>query len=168
MDINATPHLDQSVNETGCCPKFNPDGWNDQELHFRDKHFLRAETRSALHIPINMGSVFNRVNTHVEESGGWDDENMIVLSRDLSAFKAEHYFSLDRDVPEEEMATLSGDFITRVFEGPYREIKGWHAIMEDMVRAQGKDPGRIYFFYTTCPRCAKHYGKNYVVGLAEV
>jgi hypothetical protein len=26
----------------------------------------------------------------------------------------------------------------------------------------------MYFFYTTCPRCAKHYGKNYVVGVAQV
>jgi len=26
----------------------------------------------------------------------------------------------------------------------------------------------MYFFYTTCPTCAKHYGKNYVVGVAKV
>jgi len=26
----------------------------------------------------------------------------------------------------------------------------------------------MYFFYTTCPKCAKKYGKNYVVILAEV
>lgn len=23
-------------------------------------------------------------------------------------------------------------------------------------------------FYTTCPRCARAYGKNYVIGVAEV
>ena len=27
---------------------------------------------------------------------------------------------------------------------------------------------RLFFYYTTCPRCAKQYGKNYVVGLAQV
>jgi hypothetical protein len=26
----------------------------------------------------------------------------------------------------------------------------------------------LYFFYTTCPKCAKHYGKNYVVAVAKV
>jgi len=26
----------------------------------------------------------------------------------------------------------------------------------------------MYFFYTTCPTCAKHHGKNYVVGVAKV
>lgn len=168
METNAVPHYDQSNNETGCCPRFNPDGWDNRELHFEDKHFLRAETRSAMHIPLNMGRVFDRVNTHIEDTGGWEDDNMIILSRDLSAFKSEHYFSIDRDVPDEEMTTLSGDFVTKVFEGPYREAARWHADLEDTVRARGKDPGRIFFFYTTCPRCAKHYGKNYVVGVAEV
>jgi hypothetical protein len=26
----------------------------------------------------------------------------------------------------------------------------------------------MYFFYTTCPKCAKKYGKNYVVILAQI
>lgn len=168
METNALPHYDQGDNETGCCPRFNPEGWDDRELHFENKGFLRAETRSALHIPLNMGRVFDRVNTHVEDSGGWEDDNMIVLSRDLSAFKGEHFFSIDRAVPDEEMAELSGDFVTKVFEGPYRDAPKWHAALEDMVRARGREPGRIFFFYTTCPRCAKHYGKNYVVGVAEI
>jgi hypothetical protein len=24
----------------------------------------------------------------------------------------------------------------------------------------------VYFFFTTCPKCAKAYGRNYVVGVA--
>lgn len=27
---------------------------------------------------------------------------------------------------------------------------------------------KVYFFYTICPKCAKYYGKNYVIGVAEV
>ncbi|MGD9980573.1 MAG: hydrolase [Hyphomonadaceae bacterium] len=27
---------------------------------------------------------------------------------------------------------------------------------------------RIYLFYTTCPKCAKAYGKNYVVAVAQL
>ncbi|MHC4509420.1 MAG: hydrolase [Planctomycetota bacterium] len=26
----------------------------------------------------------------------------------------------------------------------------------------------MYFFYTTCPKCAKVYGKNYTVLLAKI
>jgi NMD protein affecting ribosome stability and mRNA decay len=27
--------------------------------------------------------------------------------------------------------------------------------------------GEMYFFYTTCPKCARKYGKNYVAILAQ-
>lgn len=101
METNTLPRFDDSVNETGCCPRFNPEGWDGRELHFRDKRFLRAETRSAMHIPLNMGRVFARVNSRIEEAGGWDNDDMIVLSRDLSPFKAEHLFSVPRDIPGE-------------------------------------------------------------------
>jgi hypothetical protein len=51
MQTNALPDCDMSVNTTGCCPKFNPQGWDAQELHFRDKPFVRATTRSLMHVP---------------------------------------------------------------------------------------------------------------------
>lgn len=167
METNRVPHYDDSVNTTGCCPKFNPDGWDGQDLHFRDKKFVRAETRSAMHIPLNMETVFERVGSHMEDADAYDKDNMIVLTRDLSAWKAEHLFSTDKDVPGEEMTTLSGDFVTRVFEGPYRQAAIWHDEMKDLAGQKGK-PGEVYFFYTTCPNCAKAYGKNYVVGVAEI
>jgi hypothetical protein len=40
--------------------------------------------------------------------------------------------------------------------------------METYVQAKGKKMDTLYFFYTTCPKCAKHYGKNYVVEVAKV
>jgi hypothetical protein len=40
--------------------------------------------------------------------------------------------------------------------------------MDQWVRAQGKTIQKLFMFYTTCPKCARHYGKNYVVILARV
>jgi hypothetical protein len=102
-----------------------------------------------------------------EAAGGYDPDNTIVLSRDLSPWKAEHLFATDKNVPDEDTTSLSGDFVTKVFEGPYREAKSWYSEMENVVRSRGKDPARIYFYYTTCPKCAAAMGKNYVVGLAK-
>jgi hypothetical protein len=168
MELNALPHYDDSINETGCCPRFNPEGWDDRSLHFRDKRFLRATSKSAMHIPLDMGKVFRRVQEHVEATGGWDKDDMIVLSRDLSAFRSEHLFAVPRPVEGEEMTTLSGDFVTKVFEGPYREAKNWEREMRALVEAKGGTPSDVYFFYTTCPKCAKAYGKNCVVGVARL
>ena len=53
-------------------------------------------------------------------------------------------------------------------EGPYRDAPMWIGVMESQAAAQGKKAKRTFLYYTTCPRCAKHYGKNYVVGFAEI
>ena len=66
------------------------------------------------------------------------------------------------------MTTLSGTFLSKVFEGPYRLVPKWMKTMQEHVTAQGKTPAKTYCYYTTCPRCAKKYGLNYVVLLAQV
>jgi hypothetical protein len=168
MQTNELPRYDDSVNTTGCCPRFNPEGWDVQELHFEDKPFLRATTKSAMHVPLNMGKVFSRVQEHIVGAGAYDPNDTIVLSHDPSPWQGEHLFSVSQSVEDEEMTTLSGDFITKVFEGPYREAKHWDEEMRELVAAKGGTPSDVYFFYTTCPKCAKAYGKNYVVGVARL
>lgn len=167
MQTNTLPRYDDSDNPTGCCPRFDPEGWDGQELHFENKDFVRATTRSAMHIPLNMGRVFERVQRKMVTTGAYDPDNCIVLSRDLSPWESEHLFAVSATVPDEEAVTLSGDFITRVFEGPYRDAKDWYAEMRDLAREKGATTDEVYFFYTTCPKCAKAYGKNYVVGVAR-
>lgn len=167
MQINELPRCDSSVNTTGCCPRFNPQGWDGQELHLRNRPMVRAVTWSALHVPLNMGRVFARVQSHIAEAGAFDPRDCIVLSRHRSPWTSEHYFPVTNPIETETMTTLSGDFITKVFNGSYREVYRWRRQLQDLVRARGGTPGAIYFFYTTCPDCAKTYGENYVVGVAE-
>ena len=168
MQTNVVPTIDLSINTTGCCPKFNPEGWDDQTLHFDNKLFLRAVTKSLHHVPIDMGQVFARVQERMEDIGAVEPSRAIVLSRELSESQAEHLFASDKDVPGEEMVRLNGTFITRVFEGPYSDEVEWRAQMAERASTLGSDHGRIFMFYTTCPTCAKAYGQNYVVGFAEI
>lgn len=167
MELNKTPRYDDSDNPTGCCPRFEPEPWDDQELHFKNKLFVRATTRSLLHIPINMGRVFQKTFNAIEDAGALDIDQFVVLTRDLSPWKSEHYFAVSREVPGEEMVHMSGDFITRVFEGPFKESPKWYHQMQEMMEKVGKKAEKVYFFYTTCPNCAKVYGKNYVVGFGK-
>lgn len=168
METNVLPRMEMSTEETGCCPRFDPKGWDGQILHFENKKFVRATTRSLMHVPINMGSVFTRVQTAIEENGAQSPDGYLVLSRDLSSTEGEHHFAVTKDVPGEEMVSLSGDFLTRVFEGPFRQAKHWHHDMEVAAEAAGHTAKRVFMFYTTCPRCIRTYGKNYVVGFAEI
>jgi hypothetical protein len=167
MLINQLPPFDQSDNKTNCCPRFKPEPWADQELHFDRKPFVKASTVSAFHVPLNMGSVFAKTYAAIQQAhaGGG---GFLVLSHDDSAWHAEHLFAVDHDVPGAEMVRLSGDFLTRVFEGQFEEAPSWAAAMEVYVKEKGRHLDTMYFFYTTCPKCARHYGKNYVVGVAKV
>lgn len=40
--------------------------------------------------------------------------------------------------------------------------------MNALVKDKGKQVKKTYFFYTTCPKCAKFYGKNYVIAVSEI
>ena len=40
--------------------------------------------------------------------------------------------------------------------------------MTEYVQAKGKTMKKLYFSYTTCPKCAKVYGKNYVVLFGQI
>ena len=168
MEINALPKYDMSDNPTECCPRFKPDGWDGQELHFKDKLFVKATTRSIFHIPLNMGSVYPETFEAIENAGAHSDDDFIVLSYDPSPWRSEHYFSVTKEVPSQEMVHMSGDFITKVFEGPYKNAPKWEKEMEALVKSRGKEAKRTYFFYTTCPKCAKYYGKNYLVAVTEI
>ena len=168
METNALPKYDMSDNPTHCCPRFNPEGWDEQELHFKDKLFVKVTTRSLFHIPVNIGSVFPATFKALEDAHAQNMEQFIVLSHDPSAWRSEHYFAVTKDVPGKEMVKLSGDFMTKVFEGPYRNAPRWEKDMESFVKSKGKQVVNTYFFYTTCPKCAKFYGKNYMVAVAQI
>lgn len=167
MQTNALPVFDMTDNETNCCPRFHPEVWDNQALHFENKPFVRASTVSLFHVPLNVGSVFTRTWEAIRQVHA-DTGEFLVLSRDDSPWHAEHLFAVARPVPGAEMVHLSGDFVTKVFEGPYSDAPKWCAAMERRVEETGRRLGALYFFYTTCPRCARHYGKNYVVGVAKL
>ena len=168
METNVLPKYDTSDNPTNCCPRFKPVGWDAQELRFSGKLFVKAKTRSIFHVPINFGSVFQRTFSDIEKANAHSEDNFIVLSYDTSAWSGEHYFSVTREVPGHEMVKMTGDYLTKVFEGPYKNIPKWEKEMEMFVKEMGKRVKKTYFFYTTCPKCAKIYGKNYIVAVSEI
>ncbi|MDP3965151.1 MAG: hypothetical protein Q8Q20_05890 [bacterium] len=167
METNQLPVMNMDKSETGCCPRFNPEGW-ETELIFDNKKFVKAKTRSFFHIPLNMGSVFKKVSANIEKAGAFPDDHYLTLTHDPSAWKSEHFFAVTKDVPAEEVTTLSGHYLTKVFEGSFQHAGKWAMEMDVYVKNRGQEIKKLYFFYTTCPRCLKVYGKNYVVAFAEV
>jgi hypothetical protein len=156
---------DQVVTE--CCPPFDPALWDGKEITWDRKPFLQDRVVSFLHIPLNFGSVMKR-NMAAIEAAGVATQDRIVLSDENSLWGADVYIAIAKDVPGARTTTISGTFLAKVFEGPYRDVRKWIEEMKSLLAAKGKSLQKLYFFYTTCPKCAKKYGKNYVVLLAQL
>ena len=155
------------MNNEICCPKFNSDGWDEKEIKWENKKFVVDSVSSFLHIPLNFGSVMKR-NISMIESASAKPKAMIVLSDEGSLWGSNVYIEITRDVPDVKIAGISGTFLSKVFEGPYKDIGKWIKEMKDYAKAKGKEIKKQYFYYTACPKCAKVYGKNYVVLIAQI
>jgi len=150
-----------------CCPRFDPKPWDEVTLTWEGKRFVKDHVISFLHIPLNFGKVMKR-NVGAIEAVDAGPEIMVVLSDENSLWGADVYIEVTKDIPGASMATISGTFLSKVFEGPYRNMRRWIEEMRAFVQNKGKSLQKMYFFYTTCPKCAKKYGRNYVVILAQV
>jgi len=168
METNRIPAAGSGDNPTSCCPRLDPAGWDRQTLHFEGKPFVRAITHSVDYVPTDMAEVFGATSAAIAAANAWPDGESLVLSRDLSPSEAEQLFAVKGDVPRAEMVRLDGDFRTRVFEGPYEQAPQWKTAFERELAGEGLSADRIYFYYTTCPKCAAVYGKNYVVAIARL
>jgi len=152
---------------TECCPRFEPDPWDDKVITWEKKPFLQDRVLSFLHIPLNFGAVMKRSMAAIEAAGAIPDQ-VVVLSDENSLWGADVYVAISKDIPGARTTTLSGTFLAKVFEGPYRNMRKWIGDMKSFVKSREKAIQRLYFFYTTCPKCSKKYGKNYVVILAQL
>ena len=153
--------------ETGCCPRFDPAPWNEKEITWQDKLFIKDHIRSFLHIPLNFDKMIVRNMEKIKSAGALAPEPLMFTDEN-SLWGADVYIAVGKEVPGAAMEKLSGTFLSKVFEGPYKDAGKWAKDMEKHVRSKGKEPKKMYFFYTTCPKCAEYYGKNYTVILAKI
>ncbi|MGD8543685.1 MAG: hypothetical protein PVG48_01025 [Candidatus Bathyarchaeota archaeon] len=153
--------------ETGCCPRFNPEPWDEKEVTWQDKLFIKDHVRSFLHIPLNFGKVVVKNMEMIAATDAFVPQPL-MLSEEKSLWGSDVYIAVSKEVPRTEMTKISGTFLTKVFEGPYKNAGKWAKEMEAYVKSKGKEIKKMYFFYTTCPKCAEVYGKNYTVLLAKV
>ena len=153
--------------ETGCCPRFDPEPWDEKEVTFQDRLFVKDHVKSFLHIPLNFGKVMVRNMERIQRAGALPPKPL-MLCEEKSLWGSDVYIAVSKDVPGAEMVRVSGTFLTKVFEGPYKDAGKWARAMAEYVKAKARQMKKMYFFYTTCPKCAKYYGKNYTVILAQV
>ena len=161
-----TPNIQE---QDMCCPEFNPELWKDKEHVWKDKLFVRDYVRQIFHMPLNMGKVMTRMDEKIRaEKAELKGDSFLTLSYDPSPWKSEMYIAVSKEVSGMESVRLSGKFISKVYEGPYNHVPKWITDFDSYLNEKGLKSLKYYFYYTTCPKCAKKYGHNYVVVFAQI
>jgi Bacterial hydrolase len=155
------------VNQETCCPRFDPTLWDGKMLDWKDKRFIKGKVLTIFHMPMNFGRVMKRLDEEVRKSGATIPDRL-CLSDHTSKWNMDVYLAVDREIPEVENVTWSGEFFSKVYDGPYKDTGKWCKDFESLAKGKGLNIRTWYMWYTTCPKCAKKYGKNYVVIMANL
>lgn len=150
-----------------CCPPFDPEGWHDKMLNWDQKPFVRSSVCTLFYMPLNFGSVIKRLMAKTDQAGATLPD-WLCLSDHTSRWNMDIYLAVDKPVPGADNRTLSGKFFSRVYEGPFKDTGKWTEDFKSQAQLRGLTIAKWYMWYTTCPKCARKYGKNYVVIIAEV
>lgn len=154
-------------NDSICCPEFNPTNWDDKFIEWKDKKFIKDKIATFFYIPLNFGQVMKRVDAKVTKNGATIEDNL-CLSNHTSKWNMDIYLAVDKEIPTANNTTLSGNFYSKVYEGAFSDTEKWSKDFKDIIKKKGLSIKKWYMWYTTCPKCAKKYGKNYVVIIAEI
>lgn len=149
-----------------CCPQFDPIPWDNKEFSWDKKRFVKDKVCTLFYMPINFGRVMKRVQEKIKQSGATVQEGM-WLSDHTSKWNMDLYVAVDREVAGLEHVALSGTFFSKVYEGNFKDTGKWTQDFENGIKGKGASIKKMYMWYTTCPTCAKKYGKNYVVIIGQ-
>ena len=153
--------------ETTCCPKFDPAPWDGQIFEWKDKPFIKAKVFTFMFMPVNFGGVMKKLDEKVRAAGAVSKDFM-CLSDHTSMWNMDVYLAVDKEVDGLITEKISGKFVSKVYEGEFKDTGKWMQDFDKYVTDKELKLVRPYMWYTTCPKCAKIYGKNYVVILGKV
>jgi len=153
--------------EKVCCPKFDPAPWDGKVVEWKDKKFIKDKVFTFMFVPMNFGGAMTRLMKKVDDAGAKTLDYM-CLSDHTSKWNMDLYLAVDKEIEGAENVTLSGKYLTKVYEGDFKETGKWMEDFAKFAKDKGHKIKKTYMWYTTCPKCAKKYGHNYVVTVAEV
>lgn len=153
--------------EKMCCPPFNPELWDNKLLEWTNKKFITSKVKTFMFMPINFGKVMTNLQKQVEDSGA-KMLDYLCLSDHNSKKNMNVLLAVDKEIEGTNNTTLSGKFYSKVYEGPFKDTGKWCEDYESYINKLNFKIKKWYMWYTTCPKCAKKYGKNYVVIISEI
>ena len=145
-----------------CCPKFDPAPWDGKISEWDKKKFIKDHVFTFFYMPVGFGALMKKLVEKVARAEA-NMTDQLCLSDCTSKWNMDVYLAVDKEIPDAENVTISGKFFSKVYEGPFQDTGKWCKDFESHLKDKGMNFKKLYMWYTTCPKCAKVYGKNYTV-----
>lgn len=157
----------ETKEEPICCPPFDPAPWDEKTHVWTNKMFIKDRVCTFFYVPLNFSRVMIRTDKLIRASGG-NVPDYLALSEHTSKWNMDIYIAVDKEIKGARNTTFNGIFASKVYEGPFKDSGKWQQDFSIWCKNKDYKPLRRFMFYTTCPKCAKKYGKNYVVLIAQI
>lgn len=154
-----------------CCPEIDPSSWNEKTTTWQRKPFLAKSIPQLFHMPVPGGyaKAIGALWKEAQQNGiAPKQEDCFMLTRDISAWKAEILIAVTESKAGLDMHELNGTFASKVYDGPYNKIPEFMKDMNEWLAKEGKRGREYFFWYPYCPACAKKYGHNWIVIIAQL
>lgn len=164
-----------NTNNQECCPEFKPGKWDKKSFNWEEKQFIKESIPTFFHIPFPpmIGKKITRMMNLATSADKIDSkkDEVLVLFQDPGVFRSNVYISVTGAVPGANNAKIPGNFIARVYDGPYNAVPKFIKDMNMFLETEGKKIPRddeYYIHYAYCPKCAKKYGHQYMILFARI
>ena len=110
------------MNENECCPNFDPTPWDGVLFEWNKKKFIKDKVTTFLFMPMNFVNVMKKLDEKVRAAHATIPDWM-CLSDHTSKWNMKLYLAVNKEIPGEENMTLSGKFLSKVYEGAFQDTE---------------------------------------------
>jgi len=108
------------MNEDNCCPKFDPTPWDSVIIEWNEKKFIKEKVTTFLYMPMNFSSIMKKLDEKVRTAHATIPERK-CLSDHTPKWNMNVYVAVDKDIPGAENMTVSGKYLSKVYEGAFQD-----------------------------------------------
>jgi len=125
--------LEEQNKEEVCCPRLNSELWNEKIFEWKNKKFVKASVFTLFFMPINFGAVISKL---MGKAGKYMSKESMCLSDHTSKWNMDIYVVVDKEVEGLDNVSLGGKFLSKVYEGNFKDTGIWCQDFENMLKVK--------------------------------
>lgn len=159
----------KKTKKKGCnCPSVDVKKYDNETITWKDRYFYITPQPCFFHEPINFAVRIENAFTYIQDKGlKFNEKKHMIVQKD-GMFRGKLMLGVSKPGKKVKgVHKLNKKFIAKSHVGSYKELGNTVRNLFKQAYKKGKILKGIYFWYTTCPECAKG-DQHKVVVMGEI